>query len=101
KPDCSQFNSLVNCNPCNDNYPCFRQSDITNGETVNAVKAVIKTSSDNPILAPTQMLGGTEFSLQESAIGSIVPRCIAFLLDTSKSTVEQTHYTGTGIGQLA
>ncbi|NLF24587.1 MAG: VWA domain-containing protein [Deltaproteobacteria bacterium] len=85
-----------NSDPCKGEYPCFHALD--SGPTnifpvINAVKIDGKTQSDNKLIVPiARVLGRNAFQITATATASIVPRCLALLLDVSMSTTQETHY---------
>jgi hypothetical protein len=75
--------------PCEDikkKYPCFVPvSDLT----ANAVQLRLRTQVGNIFSAP--FAHEAPGKLETSVIGTVSERCTAYVLDTSLSTVEETH----------
>lgn len=71
-------------------YPCFVPvPDLSNTSSANAVR--IQGKGQN-ILAPLASFVGQDlFQIETAALGTIVPRCTAFVLDLSASTTQETH----------
>jgi hypothetical protein len=85
--------SCTNC-VCTNGYPCFLSCPGTAKANANAiqVKVSTKTGAENEILVPLGFIFGKEtFALSSSAVGMIVPRCTAFLMDVSLSVAQETH----------
>lgn len=82
------------CGPAAADYPCFVENPVSPPGTpyANAVKLELKSQPNNPLIAPlTGFLGSNNLGLQTSTIARVVQRCVAFLLDISMSTVQETH----------
>lgn len=79
--------------PCHGNYPCFAEepNPAANILKINAARLKLcNTSDENPILKP---LSGAGIQKCATATASLANRCIVFLVDTSLSTFQDTHFS--------
>lgn len=86
--------------PCAGEYPCFRRN--SNGPpvdgqtyTANAVRISLKSQSNNPLASAGfgKFIGYEGAVFAEPGVASITPRCTAYLMDVSRSSVSETHPT--------
>ncbi len=84
-------------------YPCFKPVDSATFEPenpffpVNAVRVLARNAASNPIIVPIASILGQENSqINSSVTASLAQRCVAFVLDVSLSTTDESHKLPSG-----
>lgn len=75
-------------------YPCFIDYSYDNTKLINAIRFKAKASFDNLFSIPglKVLTESDEISLESQSTATVVQRCIAFMVDMSKSVAEETHW---------
>lgn len=75
--------------PCT-SYPCFQE--VGEGMRGDAIRIVVRNETDNPFTRFFgQIFGSSVVTIEAEATGTLVKRCMAFLLDLSLSATADTH----------
>lgn len=88
---------LQACGTNANNYPCLKPLGNPNAASnPNAVQVNLRTQSSNPLIAPfAKIFGNDRFQVRTQSVAASIQRCAAFLLDSSFSTISESHqYSG-------